>query len=203
MRLKGFLQSLPDRVKLRGTFLQSSSCKPNAPVIMFAQPNRVLHTEGVFYNILSAAIEKGKECNFILFDYRECGESEGTAITAKDLILDGESIYQFARDELNVDPKDIHLMGLSFGGGVTAKVKAIHPECTGNYVNDRSLTGIIETVYELLGRGIFAKIACVILRFFGWEALNAEKAFENLQGNTLISYHPNDYLIKGSAQLPN
>jgi pimeloyl-ACP methyl ester carboxylesterase len=170
---------------------------------MFAQPNRVLHTEGVFYNILSAAIEKGKECNFILFDYRECGESEGTAITAKDLILDGESIYQFARDELNVDPKDIHLMGLSFGGGVTARVKAIHPECTGNYVNDRSLTGIIETVYELLGKGIFAKIACVILRFFGWEALNAEKAFENLQGNTLISYHPNDYLIKGSAQLPN
>ena len=193
----------PDGVKLRGTFLQSPGCKPNAPVVIFAQPNPMLHTEGAFYNILSNALEKGKQCNFILFDYRECGESEGTAIMAKDLIVDGESIYQFARDELDVDPKDIHMMGWSFGGGVTARVKAIHPECSGNYVNDRSFTGIIETMYELLGKGILAKIACIILRFLGWEALNAGKALQTLQGTTLISYHSNDYLIKGSAQLRN
>ena len=193
----------PDGVKLRGTFLQTPGCNPNAPVVIFAQPNPMLHTEGAFYNILSVGREKGNQCNFILFDYRECGESEGTAIMAKDLVVDGESIYQFARDKLNVDPKDIHMMGWSFGGAVTARVKAIHPECTGNYVNDRSFTGIIETVYELLGRGMLAKIACVILRFLGWEALNAGKALQTLQGKTLISYHPKDYLIKGSAQLAN
>ncbi|MCX6991335.1 MAG: hypothetical protein NTX49_09800 [Chlamydiae bacterium] len=191
----------PDGVKLRGTFLQSSGCDASAPVVIFAQPNPMLHTEGAFYNILSDALDKGKQCNFILFDYRECGESDGTAIMAKDLIVDGESIYQFARDELNVEPKDIHMMGWSFGGGVTAGVKAMHPECTGNYVNDRSFTGILETVYELLGKGFLAKIACVVLRFLGWEALNAGKALESLQGNALITYHPNDYLIRGAAQL--
>ena len=191
----------PDGVKLRGTFLQTHGCDMNAPVVIFANPNAMLHTQGGFCDAVNYAQEKGKKCNFILFDYRECGESEGKAIMAKDLVIDGESIYQFARDELQIEPKNIHMMGWSFGGSVTARVKALHPECTGNYVNDRSFIGIIETTYELLGKGIFAKIASVLLRFLGWEALNAGNALAHVQGKTLISYHPRDRVIRDTAQL--
>lgn len=191
----------PDGVKLRGTFLQSPGCDTNAPVVIFSQPNAALHTESAFDSVLSYASSEHKKCNFILFDYRECGESEGIAIMAKDLVVDGESMYQFARDELKVDPKNIHMMGWSFGGGVTARVKALHPECSGNYVNDRSFIGLIETVNELFGRGIIAKIACALLRFLGWEALNAGRALENLKGKTLITYHPKDEVIRDTAQL--
>ena len=191
----------PDGVKLRGTFLQTPGCDTNAPVVIFAQGNNGLHTRGSFNTVLGYALDKGEKCNFILFDYRECGESEGKAILAKDLVVDGESIYQFARNELHVEPKDIQMMGWSLGGGVTARVKALHPECTGNYVNDRSFTGMIETVYEMFGKRILAKIACVLLRFLGWEALNAGNALESLRGKTLIAYHPNDRMIRDTAQL--
>lgn len=191
----------PDGVKLKGTFLQSPDCDPTAPVVIFSQPNAALYTEGAFDSVLYYARIEGRKCNFILFDYRECGESSGKAIMAKDLVVDGESMYQFAKDELKVDPKNIHMMGYSFGGGVTARVKALHPECTGNYVNDRSFTGMIETVNEMFGRGIIAKIACGLLRLLGWDALNAGKALENIKGKTLITYHPNDEVIRNSAQL--
>ncbi|MCX6991334.1 MAG: alpha/beta hydrolase [Chlamydiae bacterium] len=193
----------PDGVKLRGTFLQTPGCDTNASVTIFANSNAMLHTEGGFDDVINYAMEKGEKCNFILFDYRECGESEGTAIMAKDLVVDGESIYQFARDQLKIEPKNIHMMGWSFGGGVTARVKALHPECTGNYVNDRSFTSIIDATYELFDKGFFAKIACVLLRFLGWEALNAGNALPNIQGRTLISYHPRDRVIRGTAQLAN
>lgn len=195
----------PDGVKIRGTFMQRKDCEENAPVVIFAQPNQALAhgSEGItaFNGIINYSVIEEKKCNFLVFDYRGVGTSEGSPTLAKDLIIDGESVYQFAKDSLKVDPQNIHMMGYSFGGGVTAQVKALHPESTGNYVNDRSFTSIIDTTYILFGKGIIAKIACGLLRLLGWNALNSASALEKIKSRTLLAYHPKDEVIRNEAQL--
>lgn len=191
----------PDGVILDGTFLQKKGCPENAPCVIFMQPNATHYSQGVFNSVVTEGSIEGKECNYLFFDYRGCGLSEGSAVQAKDLVLDGETIYQFAKDHLKVPPSEIHMMGYSFGGGVSAQVKALHPECTGNYVNDRSFSCITDAAREILGGGIMGKIAKVLMRILGFSALNSAKALDKIQSRTLIMHHPQDQMIKPAAQL--
>jgi alpha/beta superfamily hydrolase len=189
----------PDGIKLRGTFFKNVAALETAPTVIFFQPNSMISKQGVYDWVLKQAALQEFSYNFVYFDYRGCGESEGSPNSKKDLFLDGESIYQFVKDKLHVPENDIHLYGWSLGGGVSSNVKEIHPECGSNDVIERSFTSINNTVKNVVSP-ILAAIAGFAVSLLNWN-IESVKAIEKSKGKTLIVHHPEDELMKNEASL--
>ena len=190
----------PDGVKIRGTHFKNRAAQENSPTVICFQANGAISKQGVYDWMLNQAAIQEVPYNFVYFDYRGCGESEKIAArSAKDYYLDGESIYQFVRDKLHVPVSRIHFYGWSFGGGVSAKVKEVHPECDGNYVNERSFSSVNDVIKNAIGM-ILAKIAGVFISFLNWNIQSAQ-AFDKIKGKSLIVHHPDDELMKNQASL--
>ncbi len=208
----------PNDAVIRGTFFKNVMAREGSPTVVFFQPNGMLYKQGTFDWVMEQAALQEFPYNFVFFDYRGCdGESYGPG-SGKDLYLDGESIYQFVRDKLQVHPSAIHFYGFSLGGGVSSGVKEIHPECNGNYVNERSFVSILHAIANMVPnlldrspvalhervKSVFAKamtsIACAFVSLLNWNMPSA-KAIENLKGKTLIVHHPKDELMKEEASL--
>lgn len=188
----------PDNVAIKGTFFKNARATKTSPTVIFFQPNAALSKCGVFDWALKQAALQEIPYNFVYFDYRGCVTNPWPR-SAKDLYLDGESIYQFVKDELHVPSKDIHFYGFSLGGGISSHIKEIHSECTGRYVIDRSFTSLNETIRHVLGK-VLAFVPILFVSLLNWNMPSA-KAIENLQGKTLIVHHPKDELMGNDASL--
>jgi pimeloyl-ACP methyl ester carboxylesterase len=189
----------PDGAKLRGTHFKSVRAQANSPTIIFFQPNAALSKQGAFDWLLLSAAMQELPYNFVYFDYRGCGESEGSVSFKKDVYLDGDSIYQYVRDQLRVPEANIHFYGWSLGGGISANVKKLHSQATGNLVVDRSFSSVVDVVHNFVNR-ILALIAAVFLRLLNWNIENAQ-ALHEVRGKVLVVHHPQDELMKDQASL--
>ena len=89
--------------------------------------------------------------------------------------------------------------------------KAIHPECEGNHVNERSFTSIHHVVgslshyhfknaFKWIVIPIITSVACFVLSLSNWN-IASTKAIEKLKGKTLIVHHPQDELMQRKASL--
>ncbi len=188
----------PDNVEIEGTFFKNVRATNTSPTVVFFQPNAALSKEGIFNWLLKLAALQEIPYNFVYFDYRGC-VTDTWPNSSKDLYLDGESIYQFIRDELHVPAKDIHFYEFSLGGGVSSHIKEIHKECTGRYVIDRSFTSLNDTIRHILGKAL-GFIPTLLTSLLNWNMPSA-KALENLRGKTLIVHHPKDELMGSNASL--
>ncbi|NDD59450.1 MAG: alpha/beta hydrolase [Chlamydiae bacterium] len=171
------------------------------PIVIFSQPNSFISKGNTFRILIEEGLKRYSNCNFLIYDYRGCGESQGDPLLAKEFILDGEAVYQFVKDQLQVPPMDIHMLGYSFGGSVSAQVKAMHPECSGNYVTDRSFSSVPEVAAERFTNKIISFTACRLLHFLGWNILNSTEALAKIKSRVLVIFHPEDLTIKGISQL--
>ncbi len=198
----------PDGAIIHGTFFKNNAATESSPTVIFFQPNAMLSKQGVFNWVLEQAALQEIPYNFVYFDYRGCAGSEDSAQRANKLSLDGDSIYQFVKDKLHVAANDIHFYGWSLGAGVSAKVKEMHQECDGRYVNERSFTSIIDTIKNICSRftayatlnRIIAYAAGFFVSLLSWNIPSAN-AIENLKGKTLIVHHPEDELMQKEASL--
>jgi hypothetical protein len=148
--------------------------------------------------------------NVVCFDYRGFSKTR----RAQDLVIDGDSVYQYVVTELKVDPKKIHFFGYSLGGAVASQVKALHPECTGKIATDRSFASIYLLISENICISRFGKIIKAITSLFtkifiaypiyltGCE-LDTKKAFEKINSKKLTFYHKNDSLVPFDANIAN
>ncbi|MBM3207266.1 MAG: alpha/beta hydrolase [Chlamydiae bacterium] len=192
----------PDNKNIKGSLICPQGTSLSDPVVIFAQPNASVSVESTFIDTMQEIIKLNKKCNFILFDYRGSGFSKGSLLQAKDLVLDLDSVYMFAKEQLKIPTQDIHMMGFSLGGAVTSQVKAMHPECTGNTVIDRSFSNIIDIASSLVKKNaIISFLARHVLRLLGWGWLNSTEAFKKIKSPSLILHHPKDYIIKEEFQL--
>jgi len=186
----------PDGCKLVATFYKHKQLSRNSPLTIVHQPNATLAKEGVYDWLLTESQLRNAPMNFLAFDYRGCGESKGRADFAKNLIMDAESVYQFATIYLGVSKNDVHHFGYSLGGGVSAELKRLHPDNTGKYISDRSFSSIKRTVQCHAG-----KILARLVKLLGWD-LNAKVSFPFVNNyRTMVLFHPDDPVIPYSASL--
>lgn len=194
----------PDQVSLTANVHVVEGANAATPTILLFNPlgaNASIHSE-LKDDLLA------QRCNVITFDYRGLG----TTRRADDLVVDGESVYQYATHELGIDKNKVHFYGFSLGGALAAQVKALHPESEGKYVGDRPFKSVFRLItenccIERLGptvKKITSFISAVLIALpvylLGWE-WDGKRAIAQLNGNKRIIYHPNDCLVPFKASL--
>ena len=192
----------PDGAKIRGTYFKNTSLPENARTVLCFQPNATISKSGCFDWLLKRSALYKLDSNFVIFDYRGTGESESSPNSGDDLILDGDSMYQFVSQELGVHPKFIHFYGWSLGGAVGAEVKALHSEATGNYVGERTLASIHHFTHILGGcvGSIVGAVARALISLLHWN-LDGESAVRKMNGRTLVVHHPEDPVMSDGRGL--
>ncbi len=195
----------PDGAKLYGTYYKHHAAQNNSPTVIFFQPNAALAKEGIYEWLLEQGAQQRIPYNFVSFDYRGCGSRENKPRSMKDLYLDGDSIYNFVRQNLGVPTHEIRFYSWSLGGGISAQVRKMHPECSGPFVTERSFSSLINII-----KNIARKIACgpLLTDVFARPILSilnlncdGTNALKKVKGKRLIVHHPNDQIMKGQASL--
>lgn len=128
--------------------------------------------------------------NYLLFNYRSLGKSQGFFEKPVDLIWDGEAVLQFLLDR-GVELKNIVLIGRSLGGGVAAQLVSKYEETYLISINSFSrLSDMPFGLYHPFGWPIQK-----IMLFYNWE-FNTLKALEKVSSNRfLVVYNRLDNII--------
>lgn len=114
----------------------------------------------------------------ITFTYRGAGASSESPHTARDLIIDGDSMIQFATDHLGIPENKLHLYGWSLGGGVAANALALHSELNhSKLVLDRTFSSTKKTAEKFLPLPVIKTLASLAVWIKSWnlDTLTAAK----------------------------
>jgi pimeloyl-ACP methyl ester carboxylesterase len=194
----------PDQIRISAEVHIADGATRETPTILLFNP---LGTNHSVHHELGQSL-KERKCNVIRFDYRGLGNTW----RAEDLVVDGESVYQYATQELGIERNKVHFYGFSLGGAIAAQVKSLHPESEGKYVGDRSFRSLFSLITEKCSVERFGvvikKISSIVIAILiaypiyllGWE-WDGSKAIAQHRGERRMIYHPNDYLVPFEANL--
>ncbi|MCH9614201.1 MAG: hypothetical protein SP1CHLAM54_12180 [Chlamydiia bacterium] len=152
--------------------------------IVFCNPNCALY-EGVAERYERIANIAG--ANYVVFNYRGTGASEGSTSCPRDLYVDGETALRYALDQPGSSPEHTMMYGWSLGGAVAAETAANHPGV--HLCSDRSFESLSHFVATRI-----ASFAATLLHLIGWE-MNALDALRRISGETMIIAAQNDEVI--------
>lgn len=190
----------PDGIPLHATLFRNKKTVEETPTIIYFCANFQLSIETPIWP-LEQAIETNSIYNFVLFDYRGVGESQGKFTSARELIIDGSSIVEWVEKYLKTPPEKIHFYGFSLGGAIASLTQALNPKkWTGRNINERSFASSDKMVSERFGKGIRAKILNYIFKAQGYSA-DPSEAFKKLIGPKMVIYHPQDRVIPDPASM--
>ncbi len=120
----------PDHVMISGTFYRSRKAHAqDIPTVMVAQPNAVLYKagNGVEQWLLERGSRGDEAFNLVVWDYRGTGESGGSPNGSRQLLLDGDAVYQYVQEEFHISSDNFRFYGRSLGGAVAVGLRALHP----------------------------------------------------------------------------
>lgn len=187
-----------DNVNLAGHFIKHKDSDEDTPTVLIFQPNAVPSKYTAWWMWMAeGAINRGKPCNFIIWDYRATGESKGAVEKATDLVKDGDAMLQFAREKLGVANDKLIVYGFSVGGIVSAETLGCNPDFDGRYVSERSLVSVTKLVKERLP---YTGSAIAFMSKGKWE-LNALEACKKMNAKRLVLSHEEDSVIPYSASI--
>ena len=114
-----------DGLRLRGTFVTTATSRGHAALLIHG--GGVTRDEGGFFTRLAAGLAHAGIPS-LRFDFRAHGESEGDQrdLTLAGIVNDIRAAVDHVRAELAPGP--IHLLGASFGGGISAFFTATYPD---------------------------------------------------------------------------
>jgi hypothetical protein len=143
--------------------------------------------------------------NIVMFDYRECGASQGKA-HSQGLVLDGEAIYQYVHQTLGVPEDQIDLCGFSLGGAIATLVKAKHPHTQGALISNRSFQSLDHAVQGMFLKikspisKLLSRLATKITQESGW-SLHPLEAWKVISSPKMVICHKKDPVIHYEASL--
>lgn len=194
----------PDQVHLSAHIYLVEKANSDTPTVILFNPLGA--NDSIHFGLKTRLTER--KCNVVTFNYRGLGSTR----RAEDLVIDGESIYQYVTRELDTQKNKVHFYGFSLGGALAAQVKALHPESEGKYVGDRPFRSVFSLItenccIEIFGsliKRITAFVSSIFLAYpvylLGWE-WEGSTALNQLKGDKRVVYHPNDYLVPFEASL--
>jgi pimeloyl-ACP methyl ester carboxylesterase len=194
----------PDHVHLAAKVHVAKGAHSATPTAIFFNPLGA--SASVHRPLSERLIERG--CNVVLFEPRGLGSTW----RAEDLVVDGDSIYQYVTQELGIEESKVNFYGYSLGGVIGIQAAALHPESGGKYVGDRPFCSLFAFItenccIESLGwvvKKVTSFVSAVFLAYplylLGWEWDSAQ-ACAKLQGKKLVIYHPHDCLFPFEASL--
>ncbi len=196
----------PDGVKLSGTHIRHRAGNEQTPTVIIFQPNATISKYDLWWNWMAKySMTHNRPCNFVIFDYRGTGESEGKANNMNDLVLDADAILQYTEKHLQV--KNPVVYGFSLGGATSAKALSMRfdkpsselypPPFRGKYINDRSFSHSAKVIRHNMHWGL-GHIFIGLASLYKWE-LNSLEACEKIRAKKLLIYHPEDPLIPKHA----
>ncbi len=196
----------PDKAHLKVLVHVIQKGTKDAPIALLFNGIKVKDEESDDLHI--KLVEKG--FNVVTVEHRSSSKTR----RAEDLVLDGDSVYQFVTKELGVSPEKIHFYGFSLGGAIAARVKALHPECTGKYAGEEVRSSTYTLIKEKYcikrwGRLVKKITSCASAIFLayplyllGWE-WNGRRAYEKLQGEKGMIYHENSSIPSAAKIIPS
>lgn len=186
----------PDGIALSTIHFKHKNSGPDTPTVIYYGPNMSVSELFIHSWLLQKTIEQEEAVNFVVYDPRSVSLSRGNLTNPKQLILDGDSIYQFVTEKLGA--KNPRLYGWSLGGSISANVKARHPECTAPYVNERSFSSTRAVVESHLTgwKKLFLFWFPFAMSCTKW---NLKAPIEKVSGDFMIVHHPQDSTIPYSA----
>ncbi len=200
----------PDGIELEGHFFKHINADhPNSRIMLVFGGNGEFYKTGItltwlmkdLYNMENLPI------SFLTVNLRGCDGSGGTP-SRDGLIIDAESLYQYALTQVGNDESKIDIFGHSLGGTIGLQLKALHPE-------SNSLTFISRTFKNLqeessyyakkeIGEGFWAQVAHNLIKnmslLLGWQYDNA-KILPKIKDRTFVFYHKGDQTIPYEVSL--
>ncbi|MBS0603558.1 MAG: alpha/beta fold hydrolase [Verrucomicrobia bacterium] len=209
----------PDGINIKGTlYRHRRGASMDIPTILCCQPNGQLARDSGWDWLLKKGCASPQPFHVITFDYRQCGASRGTLHRLKDLVIDADTVYQAAKDSLNISERNLHHLGFSMGGAVSAMLADKHPlsgrctnlnsfDCLENVIKNSPMIGDVIARFPIPAflascSGFIRSFIGPIIAWLGW-GLDARGALERIKQRTLFMYHPQDPLIPPAAAAVN
>lgn len=194
----------PDGALIKATLFKSIEANPNTPTVIYFHGNYSLQGFGDWKWFLHLCLAKNVHTNLIIFDYRGTGESKGSFRKVKDLLIDCASILSWVRVGLKTLDSHIHFYGMSLGGALALKTKAIDPKLTGFLISERSFSNVESLIYSdaVLPRFVrpFVPLIMICLKY---QEMNLDPSIDlkRLSGKKLFVYHKSDPIIPYTASM--
>jgi hypothetical protein len=185
-----------DGAAIQAMYFLGKECQKSSRTIIFFNPNGVRY-EDYSYEKSRLKVLQEQGWNIIIFNYRDIIASRCMA-TCNGLVLDGEAVFHYIKNTLNVPESKILLHGHSLGGGVASEIAANHPFV--NYCNDRSFVSLSKQVKVMFGNGIIGSVISKALSGLGWE-YDTIGNWKKIKGTKLVVYHNHDSMIPNKARL--
>ena len=108
----------PDKVKIKGWFLQATAEKSDRLILLFHGNGGHRAHRGQWYSIA-----RSLNSDVLAIDYHGYGDSGGSP-SEKALISDASAAWKYAIEQLQYQPSQIVIVGESLGGGVAVQLAA-------------------------------------------------------------------------------
>jgi predicted alpha/beta-fold hydrolase len=152
-----------DQTTLCGCHFKKSKALSSRALIIFGGNGELyrMGTAGWLFKLLLTA---GQDFDIIMFDVRECGNSEGKAY-AQGLVEDGIAIFSHVEKTLGFAKDKIDLYGFSLGAAIATLVKYHFKDTQGSLINNRSFSSLDAAIQE-----IFSPLGISLKFFLGRQA---------------------------------
>lgn len=188
--------------------LYKSTMKPDSdvPTVICCNMNAVFQEGCPFQNLMAQSVLEGTPANFITFDYRSVGDSEGVFCSEEDLVRDASAIVQYVQQEVKTKNENIHFFGWSIGGSVAIKTKALFSGL-GKIIIDRSFSSLGELVKRhcpYLLKFIGYLIAWILKKLdLAFDSASSFKSEWNVreparEKTAMVFSHEDDKVVKGA-----
>ncbi|MBI5345779.1 MAG: alpha/beta hydrolase [Chlamydiae bacterium] len=200
----------PDGRNLNGMVFKSKTDTPQGTIIFFGgmayfyedvdidiyncDPRSFVYDHSLDQSLLAKAAQNG--FNVILYNPAGTGLSNERATKDK-LQLDGETLLQYAQQELHTKVEDTVVYGHSLGGYSATKLAANHPEV--KLVSDRSFSTLCCAIEHAMPL-IIGKILAVVTWFFGWN-MDSFNEWKKVKGHKAIVFGEHDTCVVYEASL--
>lgn len=187
----------PDGETLHGHFLQHKndlSCK-GIVVLLFPGAGE-LYKKGTISSPMIGTLAKNEvPVSYLMMDSRGINRSSGKT-TRDGLLIDADSLYQYAQDALGFDQDKIVLYGNSLGGSIASHLKAMHQESKAPLILNKTFGSLDEVVDAHVGSvSTRMSSACRwLLNQLGWTLESADQVI-HLNSDVHVFYREDDGII--------